>query len=220
MSTDDPLAAERLAAMRQQYMLGGLDESDLAPTWLEQLRAWLAAAAKHGILEPNAMILATAGDGCAPVARTVLLKGLSERGLVFHTNYESRKGRQLTANPRAGVVFPWYQLQRQVLVEGVVERVPEADSDAYWASRPRGSQLGAAASAQSQVIGSRAEVEAAVRELQARHADEPVPRPAHWGGLLLVPHAVEFWQGREDRLHDRLRFRHEAGGWLVERLAP
>lgn len=220
MSTDDPLAAERLAAMREVYTRAGLDESALAPTWLDQLRLWLADADRDGILEPNAMVLATAGPDGAPAARTVLLKGLDERGLVFHTNYWSRKGRDLAGNPKAGIVFPWYQLQRQVHVEGTVERIPERDSDAYWASRPRGSQIGAAASAQSQVIGSRAELEAAAAALEARHAGAPIPRPESWGGILLVPHAVEFWQGRPDRLHDRLRFRIDDGTWVVERLAP
>jgi len=220
MSDDDPLARLRLAAMRRSYELGGIDESDLAPTWLEQLRAWLSAAVQHGVAEPNAMILATAGEDCAPAARTVLLKGLDERGLVFHTNHHSRKARQMEANPQVGAVFPWHALQRQVHVEGRVERIAEADSEAYWTSRPRGSQLGSAASAQSRVIGSRAELEAAVTELELRHAGRPIPRPAHWGGMLLIPHAVEFWQGRADRLHDRLRFRLDDETWIVERLAP
>ncbi len=220
MSDADPLARLRLAAMRRSYELGGLAESDLADTWLGQLRVWLADAAQHGIPEPNAMILATAGEECAPAARTVLLKGLDERGLVFHTNYESRKARQLAANPRAGAVFPWYSLQRQVHVEGHVERIAEADSESYWASRPRGSQLGSAASPQSRVIGSRSELEAAVSALEVRHAGRPIPRPPQWGGLLLVPRAVEFWQGRADRLHDRLRYRLDDGSWKVERLAP
>lgn len=218
--TDDPLAAVRLAAMRRSYEQGGLDEADLAPTWLEQLRAWLADAEEHGILEPNAMVLATAAPDAAPAVRTVLLKGLDERGLVFHTNHGSRKGRQLAANPRAAVVFPWHALGRQVHVEGLTERIAEEDSDAYWADRPRGSQLGSAASPQSEVIGSRAELEAAVAALEAAHPGAPVPRPAHWGGVRIVPEAVEFWQGRRDRLHDRLRFRRADGAWVVERLAP
>lgn len=214
------MAAERLAAMRRSYELSGLDEADLAPTWLEQLRAWLADAAKQGILEPNAMTLATAGEDGAPSARTMLLKGLDQTGLVFHTNYESRKGRELQANPRAAALFPWIALQRQVLVEGVVEQIPEADSEAYWASRPRGSQIGAAASPQSAVIGSRAEIEAAAARLASEHEGKSIPRPVHWGGMLLVPSSVEFWQGRADRLHDRLRYRREGSGWVVERLAP
>jgi pyridoxamine 5'-phosphate oxidase len=220
MSTDDPQASERLAAMRQSYERNGLDEADLAQTWLQQLRAWLADAAQHGILEPNAMSLATSTPDGVPSVRTVLLKGLDEGGLVFHTNYESRKGRELDANPRAAIVFPWVQLQRQVLVDGTVERISEADSVAYWASRPRGSQIGAAASAQSTVIGSRAEIETAAARLDAEYADRPIPRPEHWGGLRLNPESVEFWQGRADRLHDRLRYRRDGEAWVVERLAP
>ena len=150
------MRAARLAAMRRSYEQGGLDESNLAADWLTQLRRWLAEAEDGGVLEPNAMILATAGPEAAPSARTVLLKGLDERGLVFFTAYDSRKGRELQANPRAALVFPWVELQRQVLVEGAVERVAEEESEAYWATRPRGSQLGALASAQSQPIDSRA----------------------------------------------------------------
>ena len=221
MSADDPLASQRLAAMRRTYQLGGLDEADLEPTWLAQLRRWLDDAAKHGILDPNAMVLATATPDGRPSARTVLLKGLDEGGLVFHTNYASRKGRELEDNPRAAVVFPWYGLQRQVLVDGTVSRIAEADSSSYWASRPRRSQIGSAASRQSQVIGSRAELEERFATLERDHPGEgPIPRPAHWGGLRLVPDSVEFWQGRLDRLHDRLRFRRTAEGWIVERLEP
>ena len=221
MSGDsDPLAVQRLAAMRRQYRTTGFDVGDLAPTWCEQLRAWLADASRGGIIEPNAMVLATAGEDCAPSARTVLLKGLDHDGLVFYTNYTSRKGRDLAANPRAGLVFPWYELQRQVHAEGTVERIPEADSASYWASRPHGSQIGAAASPQSQVLGSRQELDDAAAALEQRFAGGPVPRPEHWGGLRLVPHTVEFWQGRADRLHDRLRYRQAEDGWVVERLAP
>ena len=218
-SIPDP---ERLAEMRRTYSRGGLDERDLAPTWLEQLRAWLAAAVAAQLIEPNAMVLATATPDGAPSARTVLLKGLAEDGLTFFTNYTSRKGRELEANPRACVVFPWIDLQRQVVVTGTVTPVPEAESDAYFATRPRGSQVGAAASPQSQVVGSRAELDQAVDELVARHPEPgPVPRPVHWGGYRLAPDMVEFWQGRQDRLHDRLRYRREpSGDWVVERLAP
>jgi pyridoxamine 5'-phosphate oxidase len=220
VSPGDLPSPEHLAAMRRQYRLGGLAEADLAPTWLEQLRAWLRDAERHGILEPNAMVLATAGSGGAPAARTVLLKGLSERGLVFFTNRASHKGRQLAENPRAAIVFPWHELQRQVHVEGAVEPLPDAESDAYWATRPRGSQIGSAASAQSRPLGSRAELEAAAAALEERWAGGEVPRPGHWGGYVLMPDSVEFWQGRSDRLHDRLRYRRDAGRWVVERLAP
>jgi pyridoxamine 5'-phosphate oxidase len=195
-----------------------LDVDHLAPTWLEQLERWLSDA--EVLLEPNAMVLATASPDGRPSARTVLLKGLDERGLVFYTNLGSRKGRELEANPRASSVFPWLDLQRQVIVEGVVSPVSAEDSDAYFASRPRGSQLGAAASPQSTIVGSRAELEARRDVLAARHPGE-VPRPEGWGGLRLAPEAVEFWQGRPDRLHDRLRYRRTpVGTWAVERLAP
>ena len=220
MSFDDPLAAQRLAAMRRSYEQGGLDEGDLAETWVGQLRTWLADAEQHGILEPNAMMLATAGADAAPAVRTVLLKGLDERGLVFHTNHGSRKGRQLALNPRAAVAFPWHALGRQVHVEGATEPIAAAESDAYWEARPRGSQLGSAASPQSRVIGSRAQLEDLVAELERRHEGEPVPRPAHWGGVRIVPELVEFWQGRRDRLHDRLRYRLSGESWAIERLAP
>ncbi|MBI5103780.1 MAG: pyridoxamine 5'-phosphate oxidase [Solirubrobacterales bacterium] len=204
--------------MRRSYARGGLDEAALAPTWLEQLRVWLGEAAE--LLEPNAMVLATADARGRPSARTVLLKGLDERGLTFFTNLDSRKGRDLRENPYASVVFPWVELQRQVVVAGEVAPVPPEESDAYFASRPYGSRVGAAASPQSQVIASRSELEAVAERLAAEHPED-VPRPPHWGGLRLAPETVEFWQGREDRLHDRLRYRRTAeGGWVVERLAP
>jgi pyridoxamine 5'-phosphate oxidase len=206
--------------MRRSYELAGLAEDDLAPTWLAQLRRWLEEAA--GVAEPNAMVLATAGADGRPSARTVLLKGLDERGLTFFTNRASRKGRELAANPAASVVLPWYDLQRQVLVTGDVTPVADDESDAYFASRPYGSRIGAVASPQSSVVGSRAALEAARDAAAARHPEgTPVPRPATWGGLRLAPDTVEFWQGRPDRLHYRLRYRRGDGGaWVVERLAP
>jgi pyridoxamine 5'-phosphate oxidase len=218
-STPDP---QRLAEMRQVYTLGGLDEHDLAPTWLEQVRRWLADAASGGVREPNAMVLATASATGRPTARTVLLKGLDERGLVFYTNYESRKGRELAANPQATVVFPWIDLQRQLTVSGTVAPVSAEESDAYFATRPHGSRLGALASPQSQVVASRAELDAAWAEQHERYPEgTDVPRPAHWGGFRLAPDEVELWQGRPDRLHDRLRYRRTGeGAWVVERLAP
>jgi pyridoxamine 5'-phosphate oxidase len=206
--------------MRRVYVATGLCVEDLAGTWLRQFERWLADALAAGLPEPNAMSLATAGSDGRPSVRTVLLKGVDERGFLLFTNYTSRKGRELGANPRAALLFPWIELQRQVVVDGTVERISEAQSDAYFASRPRGAQLGAAASPQSQVIASRDVLEDARGQLERAHPDT-VPRPAHWGGLLVVPDSVEFWQGRPDRLHDRLRFRREEGGaWVVERLAP
>jgi pyridoxamine 5'-phosphate oxidase len=206
--------------MRRHYQRGGLSEGELAPTWLEQLRVWLGEAAE--LAEPNAMVLATAAADGRPSGRTVLLKGLDERGLRFFTNLESRKARELRANPAACVVFPWTDLQRQVTVTGTVEELAAAESDAYFATRPYGSQLGAMASPQSQVIDSREVLENTRAELAALHPEgSDVPRPERWGGLCLVPDAVEFWQGRADRLHDRLRYRREDGGrWVVERLGP
>jgi pyridoxamine 5'-phosphate oxidase len=213
MSSEDP---RFLAAMRRQYVSDGLREEDLEPTWLAQLHHWIADAARHELLEPNAMVLATPG----PSARTVLLKALDERGLVFFTNYESRKARELDAEPRASLLFPWHPLQRQVEVVGTVERLAPGESDAYWASRPHGSQIGALASRQSAVIGSRTELEDAAGELASRYDNREIPRPAHWGGYRVIPETVEFWQGRLDRLHDRLRFRRDGEAWVVERLAP
>ncbi len=215
--------AARLAAMRRSYELGGLGESDLAAGWLAQLEGWLDDAGSGGVLEPNAMVLATAGPAGAPSTRMVLLKALDARGLVFYTGYGSRKARDLECNPRASLTFPWHELQRQVHVEGAAERVGAAESDAYWASRPRGSQIGALASHQSEPVADRGVLEAARDAAAARHPeDAPVPRPERWGGYRVVPDLVEFWQGRPDRLHDRLRYRLAAGEdrWIVERLAP
>ncbi len=208
--------------MRRPYDPGdGLCEDDLAATWLEQFERWLDDVVESGRLaEPNAMILATASADCRPSARTVLLKGLDARGFVFYTNLESHKGTDALANPHAALVFDWIELKRQVVVTGAVERVSDADSDAYFASRPRGSQIGAHASRQSRPIASREELDEACRATSERFPDE-VPRPAHWGGLRVMPETVEFWQGRPNRLHDRLRYRRDDGGeWVVERLAP
>jgi len=197
---------------------GRLDQSELAGNWLTQLRGWLDDAVADAALEPNAMVLATAGADGRPGARTVLLKGLDERGLVFYTNLASRKGRELGENPRASLVFLWPSLQRQVVVDGRVEPVSAAEADAYFAARPRGSRLAALVSPQSAVIDSRGELER--RHAQAGEGLADPPRPRWWGGLRVAPDSVEFWHGREDRLHDRLRYRDTGGGWVVERLAP
>jgi pyridoxamine 5'-phosphate oxidase len=216
------------ATMRRDYAeRGALLESDLAADWTTQFTAWFADAAAFGLPEPNAMIVATAaapdaGGIARPSARTVLLKGYDARGFVFYTNYRSRKGTELLENPAASLVFPWFPMQRQVIVSGGVEKVPRAETEAYFATRPRGSQLGAWASPQSQVLPNRAAVDAGLAAALERFgAEGPVPAPPHWGGLRVVPDAVEFWQGRSNRLHDRLRYRRLSGGaWAVERLAP
>jgi pyridoxamine 5'-phosphate oxidase len=207
--------------MRRDYTeRGALLETDLAADWVTQFATWFAEAAAHGLPEPNAMIVATADRDGRPSARTVLLKGYDARGFVFYTNYTSRKGTEAAVNPYASLVFPWFPMQRQVLVAGPVEKVSRAETEAYFATRPRGSQLGAWASPQSQVLADRAAVEAGLAEAVARFGAGPVPAPPHWGGLRVVPDTVEFWQGRSSRLHDRLRYRREAGGFVVERLAP
>jgi pyridoxamine 5'-phosphate oxidase len=206
--------------MRREYT-GALIEDDVTVGWSTLFSAWLADAVAANLSEPNAMVLATTDGQGRPSARTVLLKGHDERGFVFYTNYRSRKGVELAANPYASTVFPWLPLSRQVRVEGVCAPVTRAETEAYFALRPRGAQLGAWASPQSAVVGSRAELDAAARAVAEKFAGTPdVPPPPHWGGYRLVPEAVEFWQGREDRMHDRIRFRRENGGWVTERLAP
>ncbi|HEY6762204.1 MAG TPA: pyridoxamine 5'-phosphate oxidase [Baekduia sp.] len=214
---------QRLAAMRRSYEHGGLEEGDLAPTWSAMLSRWLDDAEAGGVREPNAMVVGTAGADGRPNVRTVLLKGLDADSLTFFTNYESAKGRELAANPVASVLFPWVDLQRQVRLTGAVRKLDAAASDAYFASRPYGSRIGAAASPQSQVVADRAALDAAWDALIARHPDPPgdVPRPEAWGGYLVTPDTVEFWQGRPDRLHDRLVYRRgDDGSWRTERLAP
>ncbi|MBC8090957.1 MAG: pyridoxamine 5'-phosphate oxidase [Pseudonocardia sp.] len=213
--------AEQLADMRVDYRGEGFDVDDLAPTWHEQLDAWLAAAEAAGVSEANAMVLATAGDDGRPSSRTVLCKGLDERGVVFYTNYTSAKSHDLRATRFASATFPWYLQQRQVHVRGVVEVVTPAETLAYWTSRPRGSQLGAWASAQSVTVRDRRVLDDALAGVTQRFADDPVPVPPHWGGWRIVPEQVEFWQGRTNRMHDRLRFQVGIDRtWTVRRLAP
>lgn len=199
-----------------------LDERDLAGDWLTQFRAWREDLDAAGPAEPDAMVLASADPSGQPSARTVLLKGLDERGFEFFTNLDSRKGRELDANPRASLVFPWYVLRRQVIVVGGVVALGGERADAYFASRAYRSRLGALASRQSSVIADRGVLERSLAEAEQRYPpDGPVPRPERWGGFRVEPESVEFWQGRRDRLHDRLRFRRgEAGEWVVERLSP
>lgn len=209
-----------LAALRQEYRVAGLDEASVADDPIAQFTDWLHAAVDAGVPEPNAMVLATADADGMPSTRTVLLKGVDAAGFVFFTNHHSRKGRDLDARAAASVTFPWIAIARQVNVRGSVARLSASDSDAYFATRPRGSQLAAWASQQSEVLDSRMTLDDAVREVERRYAGAQVPRPPHWGGYRLNPSEIEFWQGRLDRLHDRLRYRRDAGVWTLERLWP
>jgi pyridoxamine 5'-phosphate oxidase len=212
---------DHIARLREEYTRAGLEESDTDPNPIEQFRTWFDEALATNLHEPNAMIVATATPDGRPSARVVLLKGFDERGFVFYTNYEGRKGRELEANPYAALLFYWGELERQVRLEGRVGRIPEEESDAYFAGRPRGSQLGAWASEQSRPIKDRGALEKRLRELEAEYEGREVPRPPFWGGYRVEPETMEFWQGRENRLHDRLVYRRsEEGGWRRDRLQP
>ncbi len=211
-----------LEHLREEYDKHALYESNVHPDPLAQLQIWLTEAIEAGLPEPNAMTLATITPDGRPAARVVLLKGIDQNGLDFYTNYESRKGREIAQNPRVACVFLWLTLHRQVRVEGLVEKLPEEQSDRYFASRPVGSQIGAIASPQSQVLPHRQALEAAFRQWEAAHqAGQALQRPAHWGGYKIIPDYFEFWQGRRSRLHDRLRYTLDGqGGWTIARLAP
>ena len=200
-------------------MRAGLAEADAQPDPLLQFERWFKDALAAQLPLANAMTLATVSAAGAPDARVVLLKGVENGGFVFYTNYESRKGRELASRPEACLVFLWTQLERQVRIEGKVEKVSERDSEAYFASRPVGARLSACASAQSEVVAGRAFLEEEVKKIKAAHGDNP-PRPAHWGGYRVIPSQIEFWQGRENRLHDRLLYTLNSGAWKIERLAP
>jgi len=215
MSLGSDPAHRRRDYSREDLAIGHLD-----PDPIKQFMVWFRAAGAAGPNEPNAMTLATAGEGGRPSARVVLLKDVSRGGFVFYTNYESRKGDDLAENPQAALVFFWPELERQVRVEGRAERVDRSDSEAYWRTRPRGAQLGAWASDQSRVIAGRPVLDDRFREVAQRYAGVDVPAPPHWGGWRIMPSEIEFWQGRPDRMHDRLIYRRAEPGWTVERLAP
>ncbi len=209
-----------ISKLRNEYTLNGLDASDVLPDPIAQFRLWFDAALQASVPEPNAMHISTVTAEGRPDGRIVLLKDVSEAGFVFYTNYESRKGRELIGQPFATLTFFYPELERQIRIEGHVEKVSANESDDYFNSRPRGSQIGAWVSHQSLVIDSRDVLENRQRELESQFLGQPVPRPPYWGGFRVVPDAVEFWQGRPSRLHDRIRYRKEAQNWLIERLAP
>jgi len=215
----DPPRFMRIADIRQEYMRAGLVEKDAAADPFKQFDCWFHDALQAELPLPNAMTLATATATGRPSARAVLLKGVDAGGFVFYTNYASRKARELAANPHAALVFVWHELERQVRIEGAIEKVSAEESDAYFDSRPLGSRLGAWASPQSMVLPSRLALAAKVAAIVLRYGKHP-PRPPHWGGYRVLPEAIEFWQGRKNRLHDRLLYTKQAGGWKIERLAP
>jgi pyridoxamine 5'-phosphate oxidase len=205
---------------RSEYKRGALDQAELKPSPFEQFAVWFAQAIEAKVVEPNAMSLATNGNDHRPLVRTVLLKSYDERGFVFFTNLESRKARQLAENPEASVLFPWLALERQVIICGPVEKVSLAETAAYFATRPRGSQLGAWISPQSSIITTRKLLEEKWEEIKRKFSEGEIPVPSWWGGYRIVPREFEFWQGRPSRLHDRFLYTRAAEGWKIDRLAP
>ncbi len=209
------------AGQRAEYTRGGLVEADLAPDPIAMFGRWYDDAVSAQLYEPNAMVLSTATPDARPSSRMVLLKGVSEWGFVFYTNLLSRKGGELTANPSCSLLFPWYPLERQVRVDGVASQLLREDVAAYFATRPRGAQIGAWASHQSSIVSSRDELDGAYADAETRFAEvEEVPVPTEWGGFVVRPETVEFWQGRTGRMHDRLVYRRTDAGWSTHRLAP
>ncbi len=209
-----------LSDHRKEYATHGLDRGELLPCPLAQFKVWFEQAKSSGMIEPNAMVLSTVDAAGVPHARTVLLKAADDRGLTFFTNYHSRKGAQLDREPRASLLFPWYGLERQIHVSGRVVKTSEQESAAYFAKRPYGSQLGALASEQSEVIADRSSLEARLAELKAKYPEGKVPKPENWGGYHLIPDSYEFWQGRVNRLHDRFLYTLEGKNWGIKRLSP
>lgn len=218
--TSTDLDPATVAALRCDYRLQALLETEVEADPIRQFQHWLEQALAAELPEPNAMTLATVDAEGKPSARMVLLKGFDSRGFVFYTNYLSRKGRDLSQTPWAALVFWWAELERQVRIEGQVVKVSDQETHAYFESRPRGSQLGAWASEQSQVITDRTVLEQRLQDLEQQYQDQPIPRPPHWGGYRLHPHQIEFWQGRPNRLHDRLCYRQDGEQWTIERLSP
>ena len=208
------------ADLRVDYLRASLDDADVDPDPFRQFARWFDEAVGVQVPEPNAMTLATVDAQGRPSARIVLLKAVDGRGLTFYTNYESRKGRELPPDARAALLFFWAELQRQVRIEGTVEKVDQATADEYWVSRPRLSRIGAWASQQSEPLRDRAALEARFAQADARYPGDSIPRPPHWGGYRLVPEAFEFWQGRASRLHDRMTYQREGANWRIGRLAP
>jgi pyridoxamine 5'-phosphate oxidase len=208
------------SSLRKEYTRAGLDKADVDPDPIVQFNEWFEKVIDADLHEPNAMILATATADGKPSARTVLLKGYDERGFVFYTNYEGRKANEIEANPRCSILFYWGELERQVRIEGRASRLSGEESDAYFASRPRGSRLAAWASEQSSPVENRSVLEERVRALEDEYEGREILRPPFWGGYRVEPHTIEFWQGRENRLHDRLVYRREDGAWRIERLQP
>jgi len=209
-----------VAALRKEYTRAGLKEADMDPDPVAQFRVWFEKTIDADLHEPNAMILATATTDGKPSARTVLLKGYDERGFVFYTNYEGRKSDELEVNPMCALLFYWGELERQIRIEGRASRLSGEESDAYFAGRPRGSRLGAWASEQSRPVENRSVLEERVRALEKEYEGREIPRPPFWGGYRVNPHTIEFWQGRENRLHDRLVYHRTGGSWKIERLQP